>query len=201
MVGDRQRPGDLSPHRIPLEGGQDAVQLSVPQGAAGSGRRHGTPPYLHRLRRLDGGGPLTALLLGSYTEPCRRRTHGQGKGTGIAIAVRRSGAPVRRGARGRILCGRPVDPYLPPTRRRSVAAHGRFRITDRPNEKWPRRFNRFKYGEPSAARAAARTFCAAFGMFSLDGNPRIVVVSSVSSGQNIAQHDTPASKLASALAG
>ena len=75
-----------------------------------------------------------------------------------------------------------------------------FRITDRPNEKWTRRFNRFKYGEPAAAMAARRTFCAAFEDFLPAGNPRIVVVASVSSGQNIAQHDTPASTLASALA-
>ena len=75
-----------------------------------------------------------------------------------------------------------------------------FRITDRPGEKWTRRFNQFKYGEPAAARAATRTFCAAFEDFLPAGNPRIVVVSSVSSGQNIVQHDTPASKLASALA-
>ena len=75
-----------------------------------------------------------------------------------------------------------------------------FRITDRPYEKWTRRFNRFKYGEPAAARAATRTFCAAFEDFLPAGNPRIVVVSSISSGQNIAQHDTPASILASALA-
>jgi len=27
-----------------------------------------------------------------------------------------------------------------------------FRLTDRPYEKWTRRFNRFKYGEPTAAR-------------------------------------------------
>ena len=39
------------------------------------------------------------------------------------------------------------------------------RITDRPGEKWTRRFNRFKYGEPAAARAATRTFCAAFEDF------------------------------------
>jgi len=32
-----------------------------------------------------------------------------------------------------------------------------FRITDRPGEKWTRRFNQFKYGEPAAARAATRT--------------------------------------------
>ena len=75
-----------------------------------------------------------------------------------------------------------------------------FRITDRPNEKWTRRFNQFKYGEPSATRAATRTFCAAFEDFLPPGNPRIVVVSSISSGQNIVQHDTPASILASALA-
>ena len=75
-----------------------------------------------------------------------------------------------------------------------------FRITDRPGEKWTRRFNQFKYGEPTAARAATRTFCAAFEDFLPPGNPRIVVVSSVSSGQNIAQSDTPASRLASALA-
>ena len=75
-----------------------------------------------------------------------------------------------------------------------------FRFTDRPGEKWTRRFNRFKYGEPSAARAATRTFCAAFAGFRPAGNPRVVVVSSVSSGQNIVQHDTPASTLASALA-
>ena len=75
-----------------------------------------------------------------------------------------------------------------------------FRITDRPNEKWTRRFNQFKYGEPAAARAATRTFCAAFEDFLPPGNQRVVVVSSVSSGQNIAQHDTPASILASALA-
>jgi len=74
-----------------------------------------------------------------------------------------------------------------------------FRITDRPKEKWTRRFNRFKYGEPAAVKAAARTLCAAFELLRLDGNPR-VVVSSVSSGQNIVQHDTPASILASALA-
>ena len=75
-----------------------------------------------------------------------------------------------------------------------------FRITDRPGEKWTRRFNRFKYGEPAAARAATRTFCAAFAGFRPAGNPRVVVFSSVSSGQNIVQHDTPASTLASALA-
>ena len=75
-----------------------------------------------------------------------------------------------------------------------------FHITDRPKEKWTRRFNRFKYGEPSAIRAATRTFCAAFEDFRPPGNPRIVVVSSISSGQNIVQHDTPASILASALA-
>ena len=75
-----------------------------------------------------------------------------------------------------------------------------FRITDRPNEKWTRRFNQFKYGDPSAAMAARRTFCAAFEDFLPAGDPRIVVVSSVSSGQNIAQKDTPASTLASALA-
>ena len=75
-----------------------------------------------------------------------------------------------------------------------------FRITDRPYEKWTRRFNRFKYGEPTAARAATRTFCAAFEGFHPAGNPRVVVVSSVSSGQNIVQYDTPASTLASALA-
>ena len=40
-----------------------------------------------------------------------------------------------------------------------------FRITDRPKEKWTRRFNRFKYGEPSAVKAATRTFCAAFDLF------------------------------------
>ena len=75
-----------------------------------------------------------------------------------------------------------------------------FRITDRPGEKWTRRFNQFKYGEPAASKAATRTFCAAFEDFRPAGDPRIVVVSSVSSGQNIAQHDTPASMLASALA-
>ena len=75
-----------------------------------------------------------------------------------------------------------------------------FRITDRPREKWTRRFNRFKYGEPAAIRAATRTFCAAFEDFLPPGNPRVVVVSSVSSGQNIVQSDTPASILASALA-
>ena len=75
-----------------------------------------------------------------------------------------------------------------------------FRITDRPKEKWTRRFNRFKYGEPSATRAATRTFCAAFEDFRPAGDPRVVVVSSVSSGNIIAEHDTPASTLASALA-
>ena len=75
-----------------------------------------------------------------------------------------------------------------------------FRITDRPGEKWTRRFNQFKYGEPTAARAATRTFCAAFEDFLPAGNPRVVVVSSVSSGQNIVQSDTPASTLAYALA-
>ena len=75
-----------------------------------------------------------------------------------------------------------------------------FRITDRPYEKWTRRFNQFKYGEPTATSAAIRTFCAAFKDFLPPGNPRIVVVSSVSSGQNIAQRGTPASTLASTLA-
>ena len=75
-----------------------------------------------------------------------------------------------------------------------------FRITDRPGEKWTRRFNQFKYGEPYAARAATRTFCAAFSNILFTGDPRVVVVSSVSSGQNIVQSDTPASRLASALA-
>ena len=45
------------------------------------------------------------------------------------------------------------------------------------------------------------TFCAAFEDFLPAGDPRVVVVSSVSSGQNIVQSDTPASRLASALAG
>ena len=76
-----------------------------------------------------------------------------------------------------------------------------FRITDRPGEKWTRRFNQFKYGRPSAARAATRTFCAAFSNILFTGDPRVVVVSSVSSVQNIVQNDTPASMLASALAG
>ena len=40
-----------------------------------------------------------------------------------------------------------------------------FRITDRPKEKWTRRFNQFKYGEPAAIRAATRTFCAVFEDF------------------------------------
>ena len=75
-----------------------------------------------------------------------------------------------------------------------------FRITDRPNEKWTRRFNRFKYGEPTAAKAATRTFCAAFEDFRPAGNPRVVVVSSVSSGHMIVEYDTPASRLACALA-
>ena len=75
-----------------------------------------------------------------------------------------------------------------------------FRITDRPYEKWTRRFNRFRYGGPSAARAATRTFCAAFEDFRPAGNPRVVVVSSVSSGHMIAEYDTPASRLACALA-
>ena len=74
-----------------------------------------------------------------------------------------------------------------------------FRITDRSGEKWTRRFNRFKYGEPNAAKAANHTFCAVFEDFLPTGNPR-VVVSSVSSGQNTVQHDTPASTLAYALA-
>ncbi|MCY3569167.1 MAG: hypothetical protein OXH38_11100 [Chloroflexi bacterium] len=75
-----------------------------------------------------------------------------------------------------------------------------FRITDRPGEEWTRRFNRFKYGDPSAVRAATRAFCAAFELFHPAGSPRVVVVSAVASGQNIVQHDTPASTLASALA-
>lgn len=75
-----------------------------------------------------------------------------------------------------------------------------FRITDRRNEKWTRRFNRFKYGEPSAARAATRTFCAAFGNIRFAGNPR-VVVAAVSSGHMIVEYDTPASRLACAFAG
>ena len=75
-----------------------------------------------------------------------------------------------------------------------------FRITDRPDEKWTRRFNRFKYGAHTAARAATRTFCAAFEGFHPAGNPRVVVVSSVSSGHMIVEYDTPASRLACALA-
>ena len=75
-----------------------------------------------------------------------------------------------------------------------------FRITDRPNEKWTRRFNRFKYGEPDAIRAATRTFCAAVEDFLPPGNPRVVVVSAISSGHMVAESRTPASTLASALA-
>ena len=55
-----------------------------------------------------------------------------------------------------------------------------FRITDRPGEKWTRRFNRFKYGEPYAARAATRTFCAAFERFRPAGDPRVIVVAAES---------------------
>ncbi len=75
-----------------------------------------------------------------------------------------------------------------------------FRITVRPGEKWTRRFNRFKYGAPAAAKAATRTFCAAFEGFRPAGNPRVVVVSSVSSADIIVGYDTPASRLACALA-
>ena len=75
-----------------------------------------------------------------------------------------------------------------------------FRITDRPNEKWTRRFNQFKYGEPAAIRAATRTFCAAVEDFLPPGNPRVVVVSAISSGHMVAESRTPASTLASALA-
>ncbi len=48
-----------------------------------------------------------------------------------------------------------------------------FRITDRPGEKWTRRFNQFKYGEPTALRAATRIFCAAIEDFLSAGNPRV----------------------------
>ena len=75
-----------------------------------------------------------------------------------------------------------------------------FRITDRPDEKWTQRFNRFKYDAPTAAKAATRTFCAAFEGFHPAGNPRVVVVSSVSSADMIVEYDTPASRLACALA-
>ncbi len=75
-----------------------------------------------------------------------------------------------------------------------------FRITDRPGEKWTARFNQFKYGEPTAVKAATRTFCAAFEDFLPAGNPRVVVVSSVSSADIIVEYDTPASRLAGALA-
>ena len=95
--------------------------------------------------------------------------------------------------------GRLIRIYRLPVGDLSLLTVG-FRITDRPSDRWTRRFNRFKYGEPAAARAATRTFCAAFEDFHPDEYPRVVVVSSVSSGQHIAQHDTPASTLASALA-
>ena len=55
-----------------------------------------------------------------------------------------------------------------------------FRISDRPGEKWTRRFNQFKYGQPSAARAATRTFCAAFERFRPAGDPRVIVVAAES---------------------
>ena len=137
---------------------------------------------------------------GSYTRPYRRRTHGQGNGTGkeapSTYAARLFGeeAAGNYGVMGRLMCINrlPVGDLV-------LLTVG-FRITDRPGEKWTRRFNRFKRGEPSAAKAATRTFCAAFEDFLPAGNPRVVVVSSVSSGQNIVQNDTPASRLASTLA-
>ncbi len=76
-----------------------------------------------------------------------------------------------------------------------------FRITDRPGEKWTARFNRFKRGERRAIEAATRTFCAAFEDFLPAGNPRVVVVSSVSSADIVVGYDTPTSRLACALAG
>ena len=178
-------------------------------------------PLRRARRRLDDGEPLTALQLGSYTGPYRRRTHGQENGTATegdeaarlaallfgeetagnteapsSYAARMFGeeAADNYGVMGRLMI---IDRL--PVGGLGLLTIG-FRITDRPGEKWTRRFNRFKYGEPAAARAATRTFCAAFEDFLPAGDPRIVVVSSVSSGQNIAQHDTPASKLASALA-
>ena len=113
-----------------------------------------------------------------------------------AVAARLFG----EGAAGNyVVAGRLIRIFRLPASDLSLLTVG-FRITDRPGEKWTRRFNRFKYGEPSAATAATRTFCAAFEDFRPAGNPRVVVVSSVSSGRNIVQHDTLASTLASALA-
>ena len=48
-VGDRPASGDLSQHRMALEGRQGASQLSAPEGASGVGRQLGPWPLVYRL--------------------------------------------------------------------------------------------------------------------------------------------------------
>ncbi len=75
-----------------------------------------------------------------------------------------------------------------------------FRITDQPGEKWTDRFNRFKSGEAPAVEAAMRTFCMAFGNIRYPNDPRMVVVSAISSGHTTVDPRTPAARLGRALA-
>ena len=75
-----------------------------------------------------------------------------------------------------------------------------FRITDQPTEKWTRRFNRFKYGNPTAVTAAVRVFTMAFENVRYPGNPRMVVVSAISSGHTEVDLRTPPARLGRALA-
>lgn len=74
-----------------------------------------------------------------------------------------------------------------------------FRITDRPDEKWTDRFNRFKYGEGPAVEAAMRAFCTAFEHIRYPEDPRIVVVSAISSGHSTVDPHTPAACLGRSL--
>ena len=124
----------------------------------------------------------------------------RGNETGNGNAVQLRGAHVRRGGLGQLRRNGPVDDNQAPPGRRSGAARGRVphhgpalrEVDPAIQPVQVRRTYRYECGHP-------HVLCRLRGL-PPRRDPRIVVVSSVSSGQNIAQHDTPASKLASALA-
>ena len=127
---------------------------------------------------------------------------GEENETGNAIAVRHRGTScsARNPWKNTSWMARLIRTFRLPVGGLGLLTVG-FRITDRPKEKWTRRFNRFKYGEPAAIRAATRTFCAAFedfvdlpGTLASSSSPRSLQV------KILCNTDTPASILASALA-
>ena len=141
----------------------------------------------------DEAARLSALLLVDEAGVTRPATE-----TPSSYAARMFGEEAARnyGVMGRLLHLRPAPGRRPESDHGRVPHHGPAQgEVDPPLQPVQvRRTCRHQGGHPHLLRGLR-------GLPRPPGNPRIVVVSSISSGQNIVQHDTPASILASALAG